>query len=196
MVAGARRFLTSQLRKRLSDRPVVLVGLMGAGKTSIGRLLAARLNREFVDADAEIEVGARRSIEEIFDSFGEDGFRDGERRVMARLMKRRNCVIATGGGAFDDPRTRAAVRAGGVSVWLKADVEVLLERVSDRDDRPLLRGGDRRTTLERLMAKRHPFYAEADVVVESRRERPAKVVDRVVRALAGHAENDGGSAAR
>ncbi len=175
---------------------MVLVGLMGAGKTSAGRLLAARLGREFVDADAEIEAGARRSIGEIFDSLGEDGFRDGERRVIARLMKRRDCVIAAGGGAFDDPRTRAAVRAGGVSVWLKADVEVLLDRLSSCNDRPLLREGDRRATLESLMAKRHPFYAEADVVVESRRESPERIVERTMRALAGHAGISGGGAAR
>lgn len=160
--------------------------MMGAGKTSVGRLLAQRLGWEFIDADTEIEAGARRSIDDIFADRGERGFREGERRVLARLVGRRSCVIATGGGAFDDPETRARVRAEGVSVWLKADIDVLLERVSREGHRPLLRGGDVRGTLERLIAARGPGYAEADIAVEAGGHPPGEVADHVLQALAGH----------
>ena len=140
---------------------------MGAGKTSIGQRLAALLDREFIDADREIEAAANCSIEDIFAQYGEPAFRNGERRVIARLMKRRNTVIATGGGAFADAETRRNVRLNGVSVWLKADLEILLDRVSRRNDRPLLNTGDRRAIMERLIAERYPFYAEADLTVAS-----------------------------
>ena len=173
---------------RLPDKPVVLVGLMGAGKTRVGRLLASRLNREFIDADSEIEASAGCSIEDIFARYGEEAFRDGERRVIERLMKTRNSVIATGGGAFASARTRADVRARGVSVWLRADLDVLVERVSQRNDRPLLKEGDKRATLARLMSERHPYYAEADITVESGTDGPDAVVESIVGALSAHCE--------
>lgn len=186
MVARADRSPAPELLDRLSGKPVVLVGMMGAGKTSVGRLLARRLGWEFIDADTEIEASARRSIDDIFADSGERGFREGERRVLAGLVRRRNCVIATGGGAFDDPGTRAKIRAEGVSVWLDAGVDVLLERVSCCGDRPLLRGGDMRETLERLAAARRPGYAEADIAVETGGRTPGEVADHVLQALAGH----------
>jgi shikimate kinase len=168
------------------DRTIVLVGLMGAGKTCIGRRLAERVGLPFVDADAEIEQAAGCTVPDIFELYGEAAFRDGERRVIARLLEGAPCVLATGGGAFMDADTRAAVREHGVSVWLRADLELLLARTARRGDRPLLGKGDRRETLERLVAERHPIYAEADVVVDSAREAPEVTVERVIAALAAH----------
>lgn len=168
----------------LAGRSIVLVGLMGAGKSSIGRRLAQRLALDFVDADTEIERAAGCTIEEIFARFGEPAFRDGERRVILRLLEEgRPLVLATGGGAFMDAETRAAIRRWGISVWLRADIEVLLRRVARRSNRPLLKQGDPRAVLERLMAIRHPVYGEADVVVESDDSPPDATVDRVIDAL-------------
>ncbi len=172
----------------LPDQPVVLVGLMGAGKTRVGRLLASRLNRKFIDADSEIEASAKCSIEDIFARYGEEAFRDGERRVIERLMKTKNSVIATGGGAFTCAETRANVLARGLSVWLRADLDVLVERVSQRDNRPLLRDGDKRATLARLMTERYPQYAEADITVESGTEGPDTVVESILSALYAHCQ--------
>lgn len=152
----------------LPAKPVVLVGLMGAGKTAIGKRLAHRLHLPFVDADHEIELAAGSSIEELFARHGEAAFRDGERKVMARLIDQPPHVLSTGGGAFIDPHTRALVKAKGISIWLRADIELLLERVLRRHNRPLLKQGDPREVLERLIAQRYPIYAEADIVVESR----------------------------
>ena len=149
------------------ERSIVLVGLMGAGKSTVGRRLAARLGLPFVDSDNEIEAAAGCSIAEIFADQGEAAFRDGERRVIARLLDGPPKVLATGGGAFMDPETRARVRAQGLSVWLKAELEVLLKRCLKRNHRPLLQQGDPRATLARLMADRYPVYAEADITVES-----------------------------
>ena len=148
-------------------RTVVLVGLMGAGKTNIGRRLAARLHLPFLDADAEIEAAAGETIEEIFQNRGEAAFRDGERRVIARLLQGPVHVLATGGGAFMDPQTRSAIRARGISIWLRAELDVLLARVARRSNRPLLKEGDPRGVLQRLMEIRHPVYAEADITVDS-----------------------------
>ncbi len=145
---------------------VVLVGLMGAGKTSIGRRLAARLGLEFRDADAEIEQASGRTVAELFAEFGEPAFRDGERRVIARLLAGPPMVIATGGGAFLDPVTRAAICEAGVSVWLRVKLPTLVRRVSGRDHRPLLAQGDPAEILARLAAARHPVYAQADLVVD------------------------------
>lgn len=175
---------------------VVLVGLMGAGKTCIGRRLAERMGLEFVDADTEIEAAADCSIEEIFSRYGEQAFRDGERRVIARLLEGPRRVIATGGGAFVNDETRANIRdAGGISVWLKADLDVLLQRVSRRNNRPLLKNGNRRETLERLMAERYPYYAQADITVETGSELPDATVSKVVNALKRHAGTDAETAA-
>jgi shikimate kinase len=148
-------------------RSVVLVGLMGAGKTSVGRRLAEALGARFVDSDEEIERAAGMDVPAIFERLGEPAFRDGERRVIGRLLEEPALVLATGGGAFMDPRTRAAVRARAVSVWLRAALETLVERTARRADRPLLRSGDARETLARLMRERHPVYAEADIVIDS-----------------------------
>lgn len=152
---------------RRIDRPVVLVGMMGVGKTSVGRRLAALLQVPFVDADEEIENAAQMAIAEIFERFGETYFRDGERRVIARLIDGERKVIATGGGAFVNPETRTLILDRAIAVWLDSDVETLLDRVSRKDSRPLLRQGDPREILTRLKAEREPAYAEAPIHVQS-----------------------------
>lgn len=172
------------VRAALAGRSVVLVGMMGAGKSSIGRRLAAVLDIPFVDADTEIEKAAGMSIPDMFDSHGEAYFRAGEARVIARLLEGGPQVLATGGGAFMNPQTRALVRARGVSLWLKADLDVLLKRVRRRGDRPLLRNGDPAETLERLIAERYPTYAEADVTVVSRDEPHETIIAEVIAVLA------------
>lgn len=149
------------------DRSIVLVGLMGVGKSTVGRRLSSMLARDFVDADDEIEKAAQRSIPEIFEDFGEAHFRDGERRVIARLIEERHGVIATGGGAFVDPETRALVLKEAIAVWIDCDIDTLVERTSRRNNRPLLKGGDPKAILTDLHAKRTPFYAEAQVRVVS-----------------------------
>jgi shikimate kinase len=169
------------------DRPIVLVGLMGAGKTTVGRRLAALLHLPFVDADEEIERAAGLKVSEIFALHGEEDFRRGERRVIERLLSGAPHVLATGGGAFMNAETRALVRAKGLSVWLRADLDVLMRRVEKRDSRPLLREGDPRATMQRLMDERYPVYAEADLVVESNNGPHASTVNAVVRALARRA---------
>jgi shikimate kinase len=166
------------------DRSIVLVGLMGAGKTSIGRRLAVRLGLPFVDADQEIEQAAGCTIEDFFTRFGEAAFREGERRVIARLLDESPRVIATGGGAFMDAATRTAIAERGCSIWLKADLDTLFKRVKRRGNRPLLRRGDPREVLAELMERRYPLYAEADLVVESRDGPHETVVEDAVRALA------------
>ena len=165
------------------EKSIVLVGLMGAGKTCIGKRLAKKLGIPFVDADVEIEAAADCSIEEIFTRYGEQAFRDGERRVIARILDDVPCVVATGGGAFVSAETRENVRHAGISVWLKADVEVLLQRVSRRNNRPLLKNADKRATLERLVAERYPAYEEADFTVESGNESPDITVNKVLDVL-------------
>jgi len=165
------------------DRTIALVGLMGAGKSAIGRRLAARLGLPFVDADAEIEAAAGCSIEEIFERHGETAFRDGERRVIARLLAGPPQVLATGGGAFMDPDTRALIRDQAVSVWLRVELEVLVRRTGRRNNRPLLKTGDPRAILQRLMDERYPRYAEADVVVDTDDGPPEDTVARVLDAL-------------
>jgi shikimate kinase len=166
------------------DRPIVMVGMMGAGKSAIGRRLAQRLGLPFVDADAEIERAAGATIAEIFEKHGEAVFRDGERRVIARLLDGPVGVLATGGGAFMDTETRARIRARGITVWLKADLETLVERVSRRGHRPLLKGGDPREIIARLLAERGPIYGEADITVETGHAPTAATVERVIEALA------------
>lgn len=166
-------------------RTVVLVGLMGAGKTKIGRRLAARLNLPFFDSDTEIEAAAGETIEEIFRNRGEAVFREGERRVIARLLARPTHVLATGGGAFMDPATRIAVARRGVSVWLRADLDVLVARVSRRNNRPLLQQSDPRAVLAALIERRYPVYAEADLVIDSGEGPAEQTVSRVIAALAG-----------
>ena len=150
------------------DRSIVLVGLMGAGKSTVGRRLAAALGLTFHDADSEIvEAAGGRTVEEIFSHYGEISFRDVERRVIARLLSGKRHVLATGGGAFMDAQTRALIKERGLSVWLRVDIELLIKRVAKRATRPLLREGDPRQTLERLVAERYPTYAQADITIDS-----------------------------
>ncbi len=165
-------------------RSIVLVGLMGAGKSAIGRRLAPRLGLPFRDSDAEIEMAAGRTVPELFAQFGEPHFRAGERRVIRRLLDGPPVVLATGGGAFMDPATRASVRAHGVSVWLRAPLSVLLRRVNQRRGRPLLANGDPADILARLMAQRYPVYAEADVIVDCGDDTPEQTTRRVSDAVA------------
>lgn len=160
--------LAPEVVRLLAGRPVLLVGMMGAGKTTVGRRLAAKLGLTFVDADIEIEAAARMTIPEIFATRGEAEFRAGEARVMARLIRENSGIVATGGGAFMNAETRALARIHAVSVWIHAEFEVLFARVSKRANRPLLRTADPRGTLRALMAERDPYYAMADLVVESR----------------------------
>jgi shikimate kinase len=170
----------------LTQRTIVLVGLMGAGKSSVGRRLANALGLPFRDADEEVEKAAGRSVADIFESLGEPAFRDGERRVIARLLDQPPHVLATGGGAFMNDATRALIKQKAISVWLKADVEVLTKRVARRNDRPLLKNRDPKAALEALAKERHPIYAEADVTVESIDNPHAAAVDAVIAAVKAH----------
>lgn len=180
---GAAAHTASALGSALDHRSVVLIGMMGAGKSSIGRRLAARLGIPFVDADAEIEKAAGMSIPEIFASHGEPYFRAGETRVIARLLDGGPQVLATGGGAFMNPETRAAIRAKGISVWLRATLEVLSRRIKRRTDRPLLKTSDPVATLRQLIEERYPVYAEADLTVESREVPHDAIVDEILAGL-------------
>ncbi len=166
-----------------TDRTIVLVGLMGAGKSCIGRRLAARLGLPFRDADAEIERAAGCSIADIFELHGEAAFREGENRVICRLLDDAPHVLATGGGAFMHPETRAAIGERAISVWLRADLELMLKRTGRRNHRPLLKRGDPRKILSDLMAQRYPVYGDADLVVDSVDGPPEVTVERVLAAL-------------
>jgi shikimate kinase len=167
-------------------RTIALVGLMGVGKSSIGRRLALALGMPFRDADTEIEAAAGQSISDIFSQYGEATFRDGERRVIARLLDDPPHVLATGGGAFAQPETRALIKAKAVSVWLKADIEVLARRVARRDHRPLLIGKDPMEVLEAHVRDRYPAFATADIMVETGDTPHHVAVDAVLKALAAH----------
>lgn len=173
----------AELVERLDGRPIVLVGLMGAGKTAIGRRVAAVLGLPFVDSDHEIEVASRMSVPELFEKYGETEFRALEQRVIARLLQEGAQVLATGGGAFMNGETRAAIRASAVSVWLKADLDTLMARVVKKQNRPLLKTDDPRAVMERLMAVRYPVYAEADIVVRARDERREVIAGEVIAAV-------------
>jgi shikimate kinase len=166
-------------------KSIVLVGLMGAGKSSIGQRLAKRLGLPFADADAEIEAAADLSIAEIFERYGEAHFRDGERRVIARLVAGPLCVIAAGGGAFMDADTRALILARCTAIWLDGDVDLLAQRVGRRDHRPLLKDKDPRALLRDLAEARNPIYAEAHFTVRSDAVPQERIVDRIIEALAG-----------
>jgi shikimate kinase len=167
----------------LPDRPIVLVGLMGAGKTRVGKRLAEILNRPFVDADQEIERETGKTISELFAVIGEPAFRDGERRVIARLLHGPVSVIAAGGGAYMDPVTRVTIRDHGLSVWLRADLETLIARTSRSHKRPLLQGVNKAAKLAELMRVRYPVYAEAELVVDSQPGPVDNTVEAVIRAL-------------
>jgi shikimate kinase len=192
-----------RLLSALGKRSIVLIGMMGAGKSSVGRRLAGRLGLPFVDADSEIEAAAGMSIPDIFQIHGEPAFRSGEARVIVRLLDGGPQVLATGGGAFMNPNTRAAVAAQGVSVWLRADFDVLMRRIKRRQDRPMLKTDDPPATLKRLMDERYPVYAEADVTVESREVPHSLIVEEIIGALrnrvgivalAGASKPEGGGA--
>jgi shikimate kinase len=168
-------------------KTLVLVGLMGAGKSAVGRRVAAKLEIPLIDADSEIEAAAGSSIEEIFEKHGESAFRDGERRVVARILETQPVhVLATGGGAFLDPSTRALIKERAISVWLRAELDVLFERVSRRSHRPLLKTTDPRTKLAELMEERYPIYAQADIIVDSGDGPIGIMVDRVIEAVAAY----------
>ena len=172
----------------LRARTITLVGLMGVGKSSVGRRLANALDLPFKDADVEIEAAAGRSIPDIFAEMGEPAFREGERRVIARLLENPPHVLATGGGAFMNDETRALIKERSISVWLKADLEVLVRRVSRKDSRPLLSGKDPLEVLTELAEKRYPIYAEADITVETGDTAHHVTVDQVIRALTAFLE--------
>lgn len=171
------------VREKLGPRPIVLVGLMGAGKSSIGRRLAERLDLPFVDADHEIEAAAGKSIPEIFADHGEPYFREGERRVIARLLENGAQVLATGGGAFMNEETRSAIASHGISVWLRADLPLLMKRVMKRADRPLLKAEDPQAVMQKLIEQRYPVYGLADVIIDSRDVQHAQMVNDVIRTL-------------
>ena len=170
------------LAKRI-DRPIVLVGMMGVGKSTVGMKLANLLALPFVDADDEIEQAARMSVSEIFERYGEASFRDGERRVISRLVDERPSVIATGGGAFCNAETRALILEEAIPVWLDSDVETLLERVGRKDNRPLLKQGDPREILTRLKRERDPLYAEAPIHITSRAGPHEQTVQQILKAI-------------
>lgn len=175
--------LDAEIAAALGKRCVVLIGMMGAGKSTIGRRMAARLRLPFLDADTEIEAAAGMSIPEIFEAHGEPHFRDGEARVIARLLDGGPSVVATGGGAFMREETRDRVRAKAVSIWLKADADVIMKRVRRRSDRPLLQNADPEGTVSRLLGEREPVYRTADLTILSRDVPHDRIVDECIEAL-------------
>lgn len=176
----------SAIRERLGERPVVLVGLMGAGKTTVGRRVASLLSLPFVDSDAEIEAVSTMTVPELFEAYGEPEFRALEARVIARLVQDGQRVIATGGGAYINAETRALLGGKAVTVWLKADLDTLMERVARRSDRPLLKAENPRKVMQELMDTRYPVYAEADLTILSRAVKREVIADEVIEALAAH----------
>ena len=174
------------IRAALGQQSIVLVGLMGCGKSAIGRRLAAKLALPFVDADEEIEKAAGKSIEDIFTDHGEPYFREGERKVLLRLLRSGPQVLATGGGAFMNEETRGAIAEHGISVWLRAELPLLVRRVGKRGNRPLLKGGDPEAVLQNLMTTRYPVYAQADLTVESRDVPHEVIVAEIVERLGQH----------
>lgn len=172
-------------------RPIVLVGLMGAGKTTTGRRLASRLGVEFADGDEEIEEAAGMSISDIFEVYGEEAFREGERKVMARLLDEGPRVLATGGGAFMNDATRALVKKKATSIWLKADLDTHLRRTALRNTRPILKRGDPKAILAQLIEERGPVYAEADLTVESRDGPHTDTVHDIIGALCRYRDAGG-----
>lgn len=177
------------LRERLGQRHLVLVGLMGAGKTSVGKRLAQRLGLPFIDSDHAIEESANMTVPEIFALRGEAEFRSGERRVIARLLNEPQQVIATGGGAYMDAETRERIRGKGIAIWLKAELPVLMRRVARRQDRPLLANSDPEATMRELMARRYPVYAEADLTILSGEQPHDTMVQTVIEALGAYLDS-------
>lgn len=177
---------TASVAAQMAGHPIVLVGMMGAGKTTVGRRLAHRLGWHFVDSDTEIETAAGMSIPDFFEAHGEAEFRSGEAKVIARLLNEKNCVLGTGGGAFMHPQTRQLIAQMAVSVWIKADFDVLFARVSKRANRPLLKTANPRETLKKLLAEREPTYALADLSITSRDIPHEEVVDAILIAIDSH----------
>ncbi len=184
--ASAKQADHAALLDRLGNRSIVLVGLMGAGKTSIGRKVAAALGLPFVDSDHEIEDVSRMTIPELFEAYGEPEFRALEQRVIARILESGPKVLSTGGGAYMNEDTRAAIASQGVSVWLKADLDLLMERVAKKQHRPLLRDPDPRGVLRRLMDERYPVYSLADMAVVTRDETKDVIAAEVIDAISRH----------
>ncbi len=184
--SGGNKPLARAVRRALHKRSIILVGMMGSGKSSIGRRLAGALELPFVDADAETEQAAGMTIEDIFAVHGEPYFREGEERVIRRLLQGGPQVLSTGGGAVISSQTRAAIARSGISIWLDAPVDLLLQRVLRRDNRPLLKTDNPRAVLERLLAERRPYYAEADLKFESRDAPHEAVVDDILTLLSSH----------
>ncbi len=180
-----------RIKRELGRRNIVLVGMMGAGKSSVGKRLAAALDMPFVDADQEIEAAANMTIPEIFETYGEQHFRDGEKKVIARLLRDGPKVVATGGGAIMDSETRTRIGRRGVSVWLKADIQILMDRVKRRSNRPLLSDKNPESVLRRLLRERQPFYASADITITSRNTPHQTIIEEIIeqldRSLAGDA---------
>jgi shikimate kinase len=175
---------TAEVLRHLGDRSIVFVGLMGAGKTAIGRKVAQALGLPFTDSDHEIETASRMTIPELFELYGEAEFRALEQRVILRILEGGRQVLSTGGGAFMNEQTRQAIISHGISVWLKADIDILMERVSKKQNRPLLKNPDPRAVMEKLMAERYPVYAKAQVTVPTRDERKEVIATEVIEALA------------
>lgn len=176
----------ASLLEALGARSIVFVGLMGAGKTAIGRKVATALALPFIDSDHEIETVSRMTVPELFEHYGEAEFRTLEQRVILRLLEAGPQILSTGGGAFMNAQTREAIASHGVSVWLKADLDLLMERVAKKQNRPLLQNPDPRGVLERLMGERHPIYAEAAITVETRDDRKETIAAEVIEALERH----------
>lgn len=177
--------LVERVRAGIGTKTLVLVGLMGAGKTSVGRKLAQTLQLPFADSDHEIENVSRMTVPELFEAYGEVEFRALEQRVVTRLVADGPAVIGTGGGAFMNADTRAAIRANGISIWLKADLDTLMERVARRQNRPLLKASDPRAVMRKLMEDRYPVYGEADVTIVSRDARHATIAAEIIKAVDG-----------
>jgi shikimate kinase len=185
--------LAKSIRDRLGHKSIVLVGLMGAGKSTVGKKLASMIELPFFDADNEIEKVSTMTIPELFEAYGEAEFRDLERRVIARMLESGPIVLATGGGAYMNELTREAIASEGISLWLKAELDVLMARVARKQNRPLLRNDNPRGVMERLMTERHPIYSLADLVVNSRDEKKEIIALEAMEAIAGHLQGDGSS---
>lgn len=178
--------IARSIRERLGHRSIVLIGLMGAGKSTVGKKLATMVDLPFFDADHEIEKVSTMTIPELFEAYGEAEFRDLERRVIARMLEDGPIVLATGGGAYMNDQTRRAIAAEGVSLWLKAELEVLMQRVARKQNRPLLKNDNPRGVMERLMTERYPVYALADLTINSREEKKEIIALEAMQAIAGH----------
>ena len=182
--------MTTEAKTSTPDKSIVLVGLMGSGKSSVGVRLAEIIGFPFVDADKEIQKAAGCSVQDIFDLYGEKAFRDGERKIIRRLLEGPPVVLATGGGAFMDPDTRALIAEKGISIWIRADLKTLVKRTSRKEGRPLLKGKDAHTVLENLIAERHPVYALANITVDTDNEPQETTAHKIADCLAAYSENN------